>query len=116
MPYDITEFHDIPNVIARKILKEYIERVSSHDIVTELARSTMDYLDRVSKCDDGAVEHIYKMLKDFKLKDITASMLLNIAPRSLDELKTLLTFEETVPDDATLNKILELISKSCQQV
>ncbi|MCS7110772.1 MAG: hypothetical protein N3D82_05420 [Ignisphaera sp.] len=115
MPYEITEFHDIPNALAKRILKEYIERVSSYDIIPELIRSTMDYLDRTSKCDDKAVEYIYEMLKNLKLKDTTISMILNILPRNLDELRILLTFEETIPDDSILNKILDAINQNCQQ-
>uniref|UniRef100_A0A7J3I809 DNA-directed RNA polymerase subunit Rpo4 n=1 Tax=Ignisphaera aggregans TaxID=334771 RepID=A0A7J3I809_9CREN len=116
MPYEIIEFHDIPNTIAKRILKEYIERVSSYDIVPELIRSTMDYLDSVSKCDDKAIEYIYDVLKSFKLKDTTISMILNILPRSLDELKILLNFEESLPEDSILNKILDLINQHCQQL
>ncbi len=115
MSYEIIEFRDIPNVIAKKILKEYTEKISSYDIIPELIRSTLEYLDNVSKCDDKAVEDMYNTLKSFKLKDITISMILNILPRSLDELRTLLTFEETVPEDSVLNKILEFINQNCQQ-
>uniref|UniRef100_A0A7J3QCT9 DNA-directed RNA polymerase subunit Rpo4 n=1 Tax=Ignisphaera aggregans TaxID=334771 RepID=A0A7J3QCT9_9CREN len=115
MPYEILEFHDIPNEIAKKILKEYIKKVSSYDIVPELVHVTIDYLNNVSKCDSEAVEALYKSLKNYNLKDATISIILNILPRSLEELKILLIFEDSVPDDTILNKIIETINQYCQQ-
>lgn len=115
MPYEIIEFHDIPNAIAKKILKEYIDRVSSYDVVPELVHSTIDYLNNVSKCDEKSVEDLYEKLRSLKLKDTTVSIILNILPKNLDELKILLTFEETIPEDAILNKIIDMITQSCQQ-
>jgi len=115
LSYEILEYRDIPNSLARKILEEYIERISSKDIVPELIRVTQEYLDKTMKCDVDRSEKLYNELKTFNLKESTISMIINLLPRTIDELKFVVaTFEEIVPDEEALNRILELVNQYCQ--
>ncbi len=115
MSYEILEYRDIPNPLAKKILEEYIERISSKDIVPELIRVTYEYLSNSTKCDIDKSEKLYNELKTFNLKELTISLIINLLPKTIDELKFVVaTFEERVPDEEVLNKILDLTSQYCR--
>lgn len=115
MSYEILEYRDIPNSLAKKILEEYIEKISSKDIVPELIRVTHEYLTSNTKCDIDKSEKLYNELKTFNLKELTISLIINLLPKTIDELKFVVaTFEERVPDEEILNRILELVSQYCQ--
>ncbi len=115
MSYEILEYRDIPNSLAKKILGEYIAKISSKDIVPELIRVTHEYLSSNTKCDEDKGEKLYKELKAFNLKELTISLLINLLPKTIDELKFVVaTFEEKIPEEEILNKILDLLKQYCQ--
>ena len=72
-------------------------------------------MNRVTRCDEDVVEALYNDLKSYGLKEVTISMILNILPQSVDELRTLLVFEEKVPDENILKEIVEKISQQCSK-
>lgn len=114
MPYQILDYRDIPNPIAKKILEEYFSKLSSTDIVSESARSAFEYLQTLTTiCEPDKAEELAAKLREFKLKDITIVLIINILPKTIDELRMLLSFETVIPDEGALSSILELIDKYC---
>ncbi len=113
MSYEIVEFHDIPIPVAKKYLEEYQETVTKYSEVPELIRSMLEYATQVSKCDPENAEKVYRELVNMGFKEITAAMIVNIRPRVLDELRTLLVFETEVPEEDVLKKVLELLDTYC---
>jgi len=111
MAYEVLEFHDIPNAVAKKLLEKYFQKLGGN--VSELARAVMEYLDRVVKCDEDVAEELYNELKKYGFKEASISMILNIIPQSIDELKALLVFEESIPDESVIKSIVEEINRSC---
>uniref|UniRef100_A0A7C4D155 DNA-directed RNA polymerase subunit Rpo4 n=1 Tax=Ignisphaera aggregans TaxID=334771 RepID=A0A7C4D155_9CREN len=113
LPYRILGYRDIPNSIAKKILEEYLSKLHAVDVVAEPARSALEYLQIVSKCDPEKAEELIEKLQLMKLKDITIALILNICPSTLDELRMLLAFETVTPEETELNKILDLVKEYC---
>ncbi|MEM1682874.1 MAG: RNA polymerase Rpb4 family protein [Ignisphaera sp.] len=113
MPYRILGYRDIPNSIAKKILEEYLSKLHAVDVVAEPARSALEYLQIVSKCDPEKAKELIEKLQLMKLKDITIALILNICPSTLDELRMLLAFETVTPEETELNKILDLVKEYC---
>ncbi|MEL9939754.1 MAG: hypothetical protein QW632_00505 [Ignisphaera sp.] len=112
MPYEIIEYHDIPNSIAKRILEKYIANLRGE--ASEIVKVTLEYLDKVEKCDYEKIENLYNELKKFGFKETTLAMILNILPRSVDELRALLVFEDRVPEEDVLKNVVEIISNTCK--
>lgn len=113
MTYEIIEFHDIPIPMAAKFLKEYQEAMSKYSEIPELVRSMLEYATQLSKCSADNAEKAYREIINMGLKEITAAMIVNIRPRIIDELRTLLVFESSIPDESVLQKVLEVLDMYC---
>ncbi|MDK6029504.1 hypothetical protein QPL79_09020 [Ignisphaera sp. 4213-co] len=113
MSYEIIEYHDIPNSLAKKILEKYVANLRGG--VSEIVKVTLEYLDKVEKCDYEKIDYMYNELKKLGFKEVTISMILNIVPKSIDELRTLLVFEEKIPDDDVLKTIIDMILNNCKE-
>lgn len=113
LSYRVLSYRDIPNPLAKKILEEYLAKLRAKDIVAEPARSALEYLQTVTKCNSDRIEELVEKLQAMKLKDITISLIINVYPRTIDELKMLLAFEPTIVEEVELNNILELIREYC---
>jgi|YelNatPaOPRAMG01_1025707.scaffolds.fasta_scaffold22428_5 DNA-directed RNA polymerase subunit F len=103
----ILEVRTIPLALVRKRLMECQEKGF---VVRSIARRTMELADMLSKC--GQPEELYEKLLGLGLKDLTASMIVDIAPKTEEEVKILLGFEESMSDE-TVSKVLELVSTYC---
>jgi len=113
LSYEIIEFHDIPIPIAAKFLKEYQEAMSKYSEIPELIRSMLEYATQLSKCSADNAEKAYREIINMGFKEITAAMIVNIRPRIVDELRTLLVFESSIPDESVLKKVLEILDVYC---
>lgn len=113
MSYEIIEFHDIPIPLAAKFLKEYLETMTKYGEIPELVRSMLEYATQLSKCSADNAEKAYRELINMGFKEITAAMIINIRPRIVDELRTLLVFESSIPDESVLKKVLEVLDTYC---
>jgi len=116
LSYVILEEHSIPNALAKKILKEYMEMLSRLGFSVDdnpTLRKVLEYLDRVVKCPEDSAEELFEKLKMYGLKEETASMILNVVPTSVDELRTLLFLESRVPEENVLDEIVKLVSEHC---
>uniref|UniRef100_A0A7C4JJJ1 DNA-directed RNA polymerase subunit Rpo4 n=1 Tax=Ignisphaera aggregans TaxID=334771 RepID=A0A7C4JJJ1_9CREN len=115
LPYQIVDYRDIPNPIAKKILEEYLSKIRSYDISVELAKSALEYLQLLrTLCDPNKSEILMnKLREEFKLRDTTIALIINIVPRTIDELRMLLAFETSVPEEDIQQRILEIVKEYC---
>lgn len=113
MPYQILDYKDIPNPIAKKILENYLSKLHSLDIMVEPAKSALEYLQSVPMCDLDKAEELVKKLQELNLRNTSIALIINIRPKTVDELKMLLVFEPVIPDEDILNKILTLVKEYC---
>lgn len=106
----ILEVRNIPLVLA---LKKLLESEKRGLIVKGLAKRTMELAEALKKCDDP--EKLYEELTRLGLADLTASMIVDIAPRSQDEVKILLNFEPSGIGDELVTRIVDLVSNHCSR-
>jgi len=105
----ILETRDIPLAVALKRLRE---SESKGLPVKGIARRTMELAMALVRCGEG--EELYSKLLELGLSSLTASMVVDIAPKSLDELRILLNFEPTEVPEEVQSKVLELVSTYCK--
>ena len=111
---EVLEEKHIPNPIARKLLEKIIKEIEAKEgSVPPLLLKTVEYLRMFSKMEPEKAEELEEELKKFNLKPETIVMIINICPKTLDELRTLLTVEERTIDTEEATKILEVIQKYC---
>jgi len=115
LSYERISFRDIPIPLAKKYIEEYIETLRRYGLEEgSVTQSMYEYVSKFSKCDPERVEELYeKLVKEIGFKEVTASMIINIVPTTIDELRTLLQFEASVPDESVLSKVLELLKEYC---
>lgn len=100
----------IPVPLAKKLLEENV-RVGEE---SPLVQRTMTYLSTFTKCDPDVAKQVYEKLRnEFGLKDITASMIVSLVPRTIDEIRVMLDFEERLLETEELEKIIELLKNTC---
>jgi len=105
----ILEARDIPLAVALRKLKE---SESKGLPVKGIARRTMELAMTLVRCDSG--EELYSKLLGLGLNSLTASMVIDVAPRSPDELRILLNFEPAGVPEEVQSKVLELVSTYCR--
>lgn len=113
MPYKILDYKDIPNPIAKRILEEYISKLPPSDLMAEPARSSLEYLQSISICDSDRVDELIEKLREFNLKPVSIALLINLRPKTIDELRMFLVFEPSIPDEDVAKRILEVIKEFC---
>lgn len=113
MSYEILEFHDVPAPIAKKLLEEFVSQISQRERIPDIIQSMLEYTKTISKCDSEKAEQLYSELKKMNLKEVTIAMIINIRPKIVDELRTLLIFEDRIPDEEVLKEIIDLLDKYC---
>ena len=104
----ILEVRNIPLALALKKLLQCQERGF---VVKGLARRVMELAETLKRCEDP--EELYKELLELGLSDLTASMIVDIAPRSVDEARVLLSFESSGVGDEVISKVLGLVASRC---
>jgi len=110
LSYEVVSYAEIPIPIVKRLLEEEIRR---REKVSNLLQSVYEHVKKLSYCSEGAAERLMEELTSMGFKRITAAMIINIRPRVLDELRTLLVFESRVPDEDVLNRVLELLDEYC---
>lgn len=79
--------------------------------VSHMVSRVFEYVSKLSKCDEP--EPVVSELINLGLKEVTAVMLVNNCPKSTDEVRAFLNFEEKAVNEELLNKILEVVSRCC---
>jgi len=114
---EIVSYRDVPLSIARKYIEKYLEKLRSIGVPdSELSTviSIHEYVVKFSKCQPEVAEELYGFLtNEIGFKQVTASMIINIVPTTLDELRMLLQFETSVPEEEVLQKILDVLRDKC---
>ncbi|HIC98537.1 MAG TPA: hypothetical protein EYP08_02450 [Pyrodictiaceae archaeon] len=102
----------IPVPLAKKLLEENVKSGEESPLV----QRTMTYLSAFTKCDPNVAKQVYEKLRnDFGLKDITASMIVSLVPRTIDEIRVMLDFEDKLFETEELKKIVELLKNTCMK-
>ncbi len=107
----IINFKEIPIALIRKILTR--DRISEGE-AGDLQKRVLEYSEQISKCPPDLSEKIFNELVEMGFREITSAQIINICPKTIDELKTLLYFEQEVPDEEVLNRVLNLLKESCE--
>ncbi len=105
----------LSNSEAYKIVKDIVNRIQRHEgSVPLLLVKTLSYLSKFAeKIPPEKAISLRKALRKYGLKEETIVMIINVCPKTLDELRTLLEIEEKVIDTETASEILELVKTYC---
>jgi len=94
---------------AAKIVEEVKEKYG----LSQLQEKVLDYLKKFSKIDEEkASELLERLIKEYGLSDASAVQIVNIMPKTVDELRTILAKERTkvfLPED--LEKMLSTVNE-----
>lgn len=104
---------EVKNIPLALVLKKLAECERRGLVVKGLARRTMELAETLKKCDDPGA--LYEELMKLGLSDLTASMVVDIAPRSRDEVRMLLSFEPEDVSDEVISRIVDLVSTYCRR-
>lgn len=104
----ILEAKNIPLAL---VLKKLLQSQDRGFVIKSLAKRTMELAEALKKCENP--EELYRKLLDLGVNDLTASMIVDVAPRSIDEVRILLGFETSNISDDVLSTILDLVSNYC---
>jgi DNA-directed RNA polymerase subunit F len=104
----------LSNAEALKILKEHSEREREKTgAVSLLVQRVLEYLYKFNKVQVEKAEEFAEKLVAIGLREESIVMIMNMCPRSVDELLTLLVYEERVPEKEQLERILGIVSEYC---
>jgi DNA-directed RNA polymerase subunit F len=104
----------LSNAEALKILKEHSEREREKTgAVPLLVQRVLEYLYKFNKVQVEKAEEFAEKLVAIGLREESIVMIMNMCPRSIDELLTLLVYEERVPEKEQLERILGIVSEYC---
>ncbi len=104
----------LSNAEALKILKEHSEREREKTgAVSLLVQRVLEYLYKFNKVQVEKAEEFAEKLVAIGLREESILMIMNMCPRSVDELLTLLVYEERVPEKEQLERILGIVSEYC---
>lgn len=113
---EIIEFKEIPIPLVKKILEEELKKQEKLGIrldISSLAYRTHEYVEAVSKCNSERAERAFQKLLSLGVKEITAAMLINIVPQSIDEVRTLLNFESKTFTTEEIEQMLKILEDEC---
>ncbi len=106
----IINYRNIPYAEVTKIIKGLMEKGVELDQIT---MRVYEYVSKFTKCKKAS--ELVSTLTSAGLREITAVIIANILPRSVDELKALMNFEDEIPGEDKLNEILSKINEVCPQ-
>ncbi len=104
----IINYRNIPYAEVERIIRELMERKVELDQIT---MRVFEYVSKFNRC--KRAEDLVKALKDMGFKEITAVIIANIVPKSIDELKVLMIFEGEIPSEERLNEVLSKVKEIC---
>jgi DNA-directed RNA polymerase subunit F len=107
----ILSFREVPLPSVKKMLLETEARGAK---LQDLQRRVLEHATIFSKCSEDKVDELVDKLLGLGLREITAAHVINICPRTKDELISLLNFEQKMPSEENMEKILELLSEYCR--
>ena len=92
-------------------LPEVKELLASKKSLSNIEQITLDYASKFSKASYEEAKNILKTLtKNFKINETTAIQIINMMPKTKEELKTILASEKTFFSEEILEKILKILA------
>lgn len=107
MPRQVISVSRISNPEARRIIEEKL----SEETADILIRRTLDYLNQSAKCLEDAAPEVRKQLVELGFSEEGAIVLVNVVPRDLVELRSLLPPDDQRLDEEILRKALEALER-----
>jgi len=104
----IINYRNIPYSTVAELIRELMDENVELD---QLTMRVNEYVNKFNKCQNA--EELVAELKNLGLLEITSVMVANIAPKSVDNLKSLMNFEPDIPPEDKLEEIIELIKRKC---
>ena len=104
----IINVEDITIAEALKLLEEKLQDIETSDFLNQV----LDYLRRFTKVKpEEAKKLVDELVKTYGIARITAIQIVNIMPKSIEELKTILGIERKEFKENELQEMIELINK-----
>lgn len=104
----------LSNSEALGILRAYSERERERTgTVSLLVQRALEYLSKFSRVPPEKAGELREKLVSFGFKSESIVMIMNICPRSVDELRTLLVLEDKVYETSVLEQVLALLKEYC---
>ncbi|MGC9121722.1 MAG: DNA-directed RNA polymerase subunit F [Thermogladius sp.] len=112
---NVVEQKVLSNPEAAILLKDVIERIKSKEgSISPFLAKTLNYLSKHSKLkEDVGVEAVKSFLKGLGYKDETIVMIINLCPKTVDDLRILLDYEERYVEESVLNETVEYMKNVC---
>ena len=114
---EIIHFEEVPIPMVKKILEEELKKQEELGIrldMSSLAYRTRDYVKTISKCSSEGAERAFRKLTSMGLKGITAAILINVVPKSVDEARILLNFESKTFTTEEIEQLLQILKEECE--
>ncbi|MEM2141741.1 MAG: RNA polymerase Rpb4 family protein [Candidatus Thorarchaeota archaeon] len=109
MPREIISEEEIPLPIVKKI----VSKRGKEGELSFQQNITLEHATTFSKMTPAtAAKLMEKLTESFGLTRVQAAQIVNIAPRTMEELRTILDRESTSITDEQLSEIIALVSKS----
>lgn len=106
MPKEIVK----EEVLSLPQVKKLLERRFGEGEPNYLQKITYDYVTKFSKLSPEKAEELMNKLKAEGISPEVAAQIVNVMPRTMDELRTLLTTEKKLFLPSELEKILNLVN------
>lgn len=107
MSFEIKSSRELSLPEVKRILEKRINNGEVSDVVLR----THDYVRKFTKCSEDTIDELRRFLEEKGFNEKTIAMILSICPTTIDELRTLLVFEDKTYDTDTLNEVIEEIKK-----
>lgn len=76
---------------------------------------TLEYLKKFSKIDPEKVEELRGLLENYGLKEESIVMIMNICPKTVDEARVLLEYEERIIETKIVEEIVDKLKQYCRE-
>jgi len=106
MPREIIKEEEVTLPQVKKLLEQ---RMTEGEL-SYLQRLTLDYCTKFSKLSPERAEELLKRLKEDGLSPIISTQIVNLMPRSVDELRTVFAAESKPVLPSELEKILTVLN------
>lgn len=107
MSFEIKGSREVSIPEVKRILEKRMDEGDVSDVVIR----TYEYVRRFTKCDEEKIEELRSFLEERGFNEKTIAMVLSICPTTIEELRSLLVFEDKTYDTDVLNEIVETIKK-----
>ena len=107
MVREVLSTEKVSNPEARKIVNEKL----NEETAGLLVRRTLDYLNQATKCFEDVAGEVRRELVGLGISEEGAIVLVNVVPRELVELRSLLPPGDQKLDEDVLKKALEVLER-----